>query len=137
MGALTLSDKAAGIQVVLRWADNRSRLSSLRVAAVLESRLMGADNSSGRKFSMPRRCRLAGEDASRFAVEMLVADRFLHRTEYVVVSHGAHTLVVAVSGGDEIFDKRRKEIDAILDSVMFMTSSKPAAGPPAAPSGVK
>lgn len=124
--AVALTDKRAGIQIVVRWAENRGRLPSPRAAAVIESKLMAVDNSTGRRFSIPRRCKLGGEEASRFTVENVVAERFLHRTEYVVAAREEHVLVVAVSGGDESFDKRRKEIDAFLGGITFVTSSKPA-----------
>lgn len=125
--AVSLSDKRMGIQIVVRWADNRSRLPSRRAAAVIESKLMGGDSSTGRRFSIPHRCTLGGEAASAFTVENVVAERFLHRTEYVVAARDEHVLVVAVSAGDESFDKRRKEIDAFLASITFLTPSSAAA----------
>lgn len=117
---MSLRDDGSGLQIVLRWVDNPKRLDSLRLAAVLESKLMRADNAKGRRFTMPRRTVVGGVPASRFSEEHIVSDVLLHCTEYTVAARDAHCLVVAVSGGTDWLTKRRTDIDAVLASVRFL-----------------
>lgn len=118
--AVTMNNKDAGLQVILRWVDNKAELDSRSVAATLESRLMRAPSAVGKNFSVPRKRTIGGQPGSTFLIDTQLSDAVTHRTSFYVVSQGRKCLVVAVSGGTEWLDQHRKELDAVLDSIAFV-----------------
>jgi hypothetical protein len=117
---VSLENKEAGLQILVNWVANKSRMESKPAAAVLESRLMRAANSAGRAFSFPSPTRVAGQTGSFFTVDHLVDDAIMHRTKYVVVARADKCLVVAISGGVVFLDRHKKEIDGIIASIAFL-----------------
>lgn len=117
---VAVANREAGIQILLHWVSNISRLDSKRATAVFESKLMRSPLFSGQSFSIPRKRVLVGENAYAFTVDKVVDDVIKHHSEYIILSRGTHCLVVVISGGVDLLDKNKKDVNAILESIAFV-----------------